>query len=832
MLPAVLPNGTVGIFYSAILTTDGGTAPYRYSVTSGTLPTGLTLNAGGTLSGTPLAAQNFTFTIQSQDSSAAPGPYATSRSYTVTIAAPTIELTPVALPPATVNTPYNQVVTADGSVGPYSFAVTSGSLPPGITLAPDGTLSGTPTRGGRTGFTITATDATAAPGPYLGARAYELNVEVPALVLPPTTLPDGATDTAYSARIASATGGVGPYSYAVTSGELPFGLTMSATGEITGTPSTARLYNFVVTATDSNIGTGPTVVQQSYSINIVNTPPVTNPVSATVAYGAGLTPIPLSINGAANSVAIVSAPTRGRAIVDRMTISYIPDTGFAGSDSFTYIASNNGAASAPALVTINVQNPVITITAGGPLTASAGTPYSETFTFNGGAQPFSGYQITGLPAGLQSGSSGVNTISIVGTPTIAGNFPITVSATDSSTGNGPFIASETFTLVIDGPSLSMTPGAGTLTAPYAAPFSQTFVANGGVGPITYSLTGTLPAGLSFSGNRLSGTATQPGSYPVTVTATDTGSTGAGSPFTIAQNYTINVPAPAILIAPPSLATGTVGTSYNQTVSATGGVAPYGYAVTAGTLPPGVTLSTGGVLSGTPTAGGTFSVTLTATDANGQGGSGNYSITIGAAVMTLPPTTFADGQVGVAYNAALNTASGGTAPYRYAVSAGALPGGVSLSANGTLSGTPTAFGTFAFSVTATDSSTGDGPYAATQSYSLRVIELAPVANPVSATVAYGSNANAIALNIGGGAATSVTIVSAPSRGTAVVSGTGVNYTPNAGFAGTDSFTYTATGGGGTSAAATVTLSVGNPPFTIAAGNPLTTMVAAASRQTFT
>lgn len=830
--PPTMPLGTVGVYYSSTLTTDGGTGPYSYSVTTGTVPTGLSFAADGRLSGTPVAAGNFSFTIRSEDSSGAPGPYFTTRAYTVTIAPPSIELTPVSLPNAMFGEAYSQIVSADGSIAPYSFAVTSGALPPGLTLAPSGALSGTPSLGGVFGFTITATDATDAPGPYSGGRAYSITVDVPALNLPTTALPGGATDIAYSAQISPATGGVAPYRYSVTSGELPYGLTMSSTGAITGTPTTANLFGFVVTATDSNTGTGPSVVQQSYTIDIVNTPPVANPVSANVAYGAELTLVPLSITGTANSVAVVTQPANGRAVVDRMTISYIPDTGFAGVDSFTYIASNNGANSAPALATISVGNPAFTITPGGPLNAAVGTPFGETFTFGGGTQPFTGYQIAGLPAGLQMGSSGSNTVAIVGTPTSAGSFAITVSATDASTGSGPFVASQTFTLVVDGPSLSMTPGAGTLTAPYGAPFSQAFVASGGIGPITYDLSGTLPAGLGFSGNTLSGSATEPGNYSITVTATDTGSTGAGSPFSIVQNYTVNVPAPTILIAPANLAAGTVGSSYNQSLSATGGVAPYGYAVTAGALPPGLALSAGGVLSGTPTAGGTFNVTLTATDANGQSASGVYSLTIGAAVVTLPPTSLAGGQVGVAYNAALNPASGGTAPYSYAVTAGALPGGMTLSADGTLSGTPTAFGSFGFSVTATDGSTGDGPYSATQNYSLQVIELPPVANPVSAAVGYGSAANAIALNITGGAATSVSVASGPSNGTATAGGTGVTYTPNTGFAGTDSFTYIASGAGGVSAPATVTVSVGNPAFTVTASGPLTATAGAAYSQTFT
>ncbi|MCW5645718.1 MAG: putative Ig domain-containing protein, partial [Sphingopyxis sp.] len=491
--PANLPSGTVGVLYSAILTTDGGVAPYAYSVTAGSVPTGLTFAPDGRLSGTPVAAGNFSFTVTAQDSSGAPGPYSASRAYTVAIAPPAIELDPVTLPNATFGVAYSQTITADGSIAPYSFAVTSGTLPPGLTLAPGGTLAGTPSLSGTWGFTITATDATTAPGPYAGARAYSITVAQVPLVLPPTTLPDGATDVAYSAQISPATGGVAPYSYVVTSGELPYGLVMSPTGAITGTPTTANLFSFVVTATDSDGGVGPQVVQQSYSINIVNTPPVVGPVTANVPYGAGLTLIPLSITGTANSVAVATPPANGSAVVDRMTISYIPNAGFAGSDSFTYIASNNGADSAPATVTISVASPTITVSAGGALTATVGVPYGETFTFNGGTQPFTGYQVTGLPAGVQVGSSGANTVSIIGTPISAGSFTLTVSATDSSTGSGPFGASQTFTLVVAAPTLSMAPGAGALTAAYNTPFTQAFTASGGVGPFTYALTGALPA---------------------------------------------------------------------------------------------------------------------------------------------------------------------------------------------------------------------------------------------------------------------------------------------------------------------------------------------------
>ena len=88
-----------------------------------------------------------------------------------------------------------------------------------------------------------------------------------------------------------------------------------------------------------------------------------------------------------------------------------------------------------------------------------------------------------------------------------------------------------------------------------------------------------------------------------------------------------------------------------------------------------------------------------------------------------------------FTESITAASGGTSPYSYAVTAGALPGGLTLNAStGAITGTPSALGTFNFSITATDSSTGSGPYSATQNYSLQIEQSAPVANPVSATVA--------------------------------------------------------------------------------------------------
>lgn len=163
------------------------------------------------------------------------------------------------------------------------------------------------------------------------------------------------------------------------------------------------------------------------------------------------------------------------------------------------------------------------------------------------------------------------------------------------------------------------------------------------------------------------------------------------------------------IAPAALPDGTCETAYSQQLTATGGTAPYTYAVTAGALPPGLNLSAAGLVSGTPTApGGNFTFTVTATDAKGCTGSQQHTLTINCGP---PPEIVADclpeGTEGSPYSFTLSV-NGGAPPYTWSIAAGALPPGITLGATtGTLSGTPTAAGTYTFTVRVTDNVGGSG-----------------------------------------------------------------------------------------------------------------------------
>jgi YVTN family beta-propeller protein len=185
------PDATVTKPYSFQLTATG-TTPITYSVTSGVLPAGLTLNgATGLISGTPAASGDYSFQITA-DNTFAP---ADTRTYALHVAAldPPV-ITTATLPDGTAGTAYSQTIASTG-LGPITFAVTAGSLPAGLTLDPStGAISGTPTASGSSAFTVTATNADGSD-----PQSYTLAIDPAAIVTPtPTPTGGGAVVLAYS----------------------------------------------------------------------------------------------------------------------------------------------------------------------------------------------------------------------------------------------------------------------------------------------------------------------------------------------------------------------------------------------------------------------------------------------------------------------------------------------------------------------------------------------------------------------------------------------------------------------------------------------------------
>jgi Putative Ig domain len=155
------------------------------------------------------------------------------------------------------------------------------------------------------------------------------------------------------------------------------------------------------------------------------------------------------------------------------------------------------------------------------------------------------------------------------------------------------------------------------------------------------------------------------------------------------------------ITTATLPAGTVGNPYTAQLSVSGGTSPYTWAITAGALPAGLSLgATTGKITGTPTGAGTASFTAQVTDNLGATATAALSITIAGSALAIPAQSLPPGTTGTVYATSLS-ATGGSPPYTWAVTAGALPAGLSLASNGTITGTPTAAGTASFTAQVTD-----------------------------------------------------------------------------------------------------------------------------------
>ena len=257
-----LPAATAGVAYSATLAATGGVAPYSWSIPVGSLPAGLKLHAAtGVISGTPTAGGNFTFTAEVTDSEATAQSASASESITVGVSG-LVVTTGSTLPTAASGVPYSVKLSAAGGITPYQWSLGSGSLPAGLKLAKaSGVISGTTTATGLDSFTVQVTDSEA---PAVSATEnVSLYVVTPMVV--PGNLPGASLSEPYDTSLQPA-GGLGPYSYAITAGSLPPGLTLQPDGEITGQASADGTSSFTVSVTDSE--NPPATVTQAESITV------------------------------------------------------------------------------------------------------------------------------------------------------------------------------------------------------------------------------------------------------------------------------------------------------------------------------------------------------------------------------------------------------------------------------------------------------------------------------------------------------------------------------------------------------------------------------------
>ena len=230
-----LPSGVVSRDYAVALSGTGGTTPYTWGISNGSLPAGLNLDPSGVISGQPTTDGTFSPTFQLQDSGNPPATVTKSLSITITLPAPP-RITTTSLPPGTFNGAYAQVVSATGGSGSLVWSV-GGGLPPGLNLnSSNGNISGAPTQTGPFPFTVRVTDQLS----RFDEQDFTITVNppVPPTISGPASLPSGTVNQAYPTTTLTASGGTAPLIWDSTvTPALPNGLSWDATTHtISGTP--------------------------------------------------------------------------------------------------------------------------------------------------------------------------------------------------------------------------------------------------------------------------------------------------------------------------------------------------------------------------------------------------------------------------------------------------------------------------------------------------------------------------------------------------------------------------------------------------------------------
>ncbi len=317
-----LPQGTVGVSYSASLIASGGVAPYQWNVKSGGLPAGIALNAAGLLSGKPSMAGASKFTVQVQDAMhhAASGPLSInitgssnnsggSGSGSGTgggtgSAGNTLQVTTSSLVSGAVNKSYSAALAATGGTAPYQWSISNGGLPTGVSLAASsGAMTGTPSIAGTFQFKATVQDsaqhsATASLSILVASNAQPGSQ----FSISTNSLPSGSVGSGYSTTLTS-TGGTAPYQWMITNGSLPAGLTLgAATGVISGTPTTVGNASISIEARDASVPQDTATKNFSLQISSSGPPPGAVVVTSFGATGNGQSDDTTAINNAIASL--------------------------------------------------------------------------------------------------------------------------------------------------------------------------------------------------------------------------------------------------------------------------------------------------------------------------------------------------------------------------------------------------------------------------------------------------------------------------------------------------------------------------------------------------
>jgi hypothetical protein len=507
---ASLPAATAGSAYSTKLSASGGSgSALTYSLTAGTLPTGLTLTSGGTLSGTPTATGSFPLTFSATDGTTTPG--TVSLTFVVGVNHPAVVTGTWPYPDATTGAAYSGSLQTTGASSSVSWSVSAGALPPGITADAQGTgvlVHGTPTTTGTYTATLTRADSLWGGSVSTGVT---IHVYAPSAVTP-TTLPDAVPGAAYT-TVVGVTGGSGVRHWTGVQG-VPAGLSFDATtGTVSGTAPAAGTYSITATLVDDRTGqqVPATLTLHNYAALGIATTSLRGAVAGS-AYTAKLV-----VSGGSGSYAWqpatgVPAPLGFDTSTGTFT-GTAPAAGSYAGLAVTVVDQVTGK-QASAVFPLTVY-PSLAVPAAPPR-GMVGARYATTLHVAGGSGHVHWTVAGGLPTGLTFTAT---TGTVSGTPKVAGTFrSIVLTATDDLTGQ----QSKVTTSIVVYKALAVTTSR-VAAARHGRAYVLRLAGVGGNGTYRWSLAaGRLPGAVSLSSSgRISGAPRRAGTYRFTVRLNDT-----------------------------------------------------------------------------------------------------------------------------------------------------------------------------------------------------------------------------------------------------------------------------------------------------------------------
>ncbi len=692
--------------FSLTLQAQGNSSPVTWTIISGQLPTGLSLDSStGTISGTPTGGGSSFADIQATDTKAS-----ASKQFFFTLWSK-LTINPVSPAPAHLNAPYSLSISAQGSSAIASWTIASGQLPPGLSLTSNGIayVSGTPTQTGTFNFTVQAQD-------YTIPQTATMNVTIVVdnhLAITKSALKNGGQNQAYLDSF-TAVNGTPPLQWSI-SGNFPSGLSLDpASGQITGTPTNFGGFAYSVSVSDSSA-----TVQSDSGQGILN-------IAQQMQIAGTLAPAYIGqyyysgyfVNGGSYpytwTLASGSLPP-GLALTQSGIIAGTPTQ--LGSSSFVLRVTDSGTPPYVLMqaVTLNVV-PTLLSDRGNPLSpAPVNVIYHSQIPGSGGTPPYTWSISSGqLPPGVALDPA---TGFLDGTPTQIGTFNFYAMATDSGTTPQTATANDFIQIIANrgrndsiatatplGNSaniqipmvLSISPYIDPINAATPNPDTDFYklVANGGstvhVNTVAQRAWGadTLDSVieiLNSSGDRYSN-CTQPAynspclNDDIDATTLDSaldfmvpGASTTQTTFYVHvfdwrgdarpdMQYYLNVSG---VVEPLSISPSTLGlaasrgVNYQQQFTTKGGTGNVTWSVASGSLPTGWSLGTQGLLSGVATTNGTYSFTIQATDSGNppQVAATQYTLIIADPLVITTPALLPNACSGQPYTFTVQSTGG-------------------------------------------------------------------------------------------------------------------------------------------------------------------------------